>query len=130
MKKFLFSAFLLTMATSSFGAKWTYSNAHDVLVSNEKEMVMCAPAPDDAGLCYEETISKYNNLIREVRSQNASKVDSKLWQTINLNYKNAIDTCRSDKNLAGSRLFFYPYQDCMTNHLHNLAVTTIELHLR
>lgn len=130
MKKLSLALFLLLTGTQVFAEKWSYTSAKTAMIANEKEMVMCAPAPDDAGECYELTISKYNNMIREIRSQNSAKLDARLWQAINLNYKNAIDSCRSINNLGTSRMFFYPYQDCLTNHLHNLLVATIELHLK
>ena len=130
MKKIIAVAFLLSASTIALADKWTYNSAINSVVANEKELSMCAPAPDDAGTCYEDTISKYNSMIRDIRAQNGQKVDSLLWQSINLNYKKGIDSCRSDENLSDNRLFFYPYQDCLTNHLHNLLITTIELHLK
>lgn len=130
MKKILVTSLLICVGSVAYAEKWTYSSANSAVIANEKELAMCAPAPEDAGECYEDTISKYNTMIREIRSQNSAKLDPLLWQSINLNFKKGIDSCRSDKALSDNRLFFYPYQDCMTNHLHNLLITSIELHLK
>lgn len=130
MQKLLISLSIFSISTLVSAEKWDYSKALKSVANNEAELAMCAPAPEDAGECYESTISQYSKMIKEIRSQNSTKLDTRLWQSINLNYKNAIDTCRSENNISVNRLFFYPYQDCMTNHLHNLLITTIELHLK
>lgn len=118
------------MSNYAFAEKLNYSTATKSISAIEKDMMMCSTSPDEAGECYEDTIEKYNLIIKDVRSSNASKVDAKLWQAINLSYKKQIDSCRSDYNTSTKRHFFYPYQDCLTNSLHNLAITAVELHLK
>lgn len=131
MKKILLlSAIAVLGFQGANAANWTYKGATNKIIEIEKELLACSPSPDEAGECYEVAIDQYNELISSVRSQNSKKIDSKLWLSINLGFKKHGDSCRAPQNLSQERLFFYPYQDCLTNNLHSLAVTAVEMHLK
>lgn len=131
MKKvILLSAMALLGFQSANAAHWTYKSATNKILAIEKELLACSPSPDEAGECYEIALDQYDQLIGSVRSQNAKKVDAKLWYAINSGFKKHGDSCRSDLNLSQDRFFFFPYQDCLTNNFHSLAITAVELHLK
>lgn len=131
MKKIILLSVMAFFGFQSANAtNWTYQSANNKILSIEKELLACSPSPDEAGECYEKAIGEYDQLIGAVRSQNAKKVDARLWYSINLGFKKHGDSCRSDQNISPERLFFYPYQDCLTNNFHSFAVTAVELHLK
>lgn len=132
MNKFnpLILVLAVAVAPSAFAKPLTYSGALATVAAIETDLKNCAPSPDEAGACYQETEEKYNAMIADIRGKYSKKVDQKLWQTINLNFKKQGDLCRSDFMLSGEHNFFYMYQDCLVNNLHSLTITAIELHLK
>lgn len=120
----------MAVAPSAFAKAPTYASSIATAAAIEKELQACAPSPDEAPECYMEAEEKYSQMISSIRNTYRNKVDQKLWQSINLNFKKQGDLCRTDFMLSGDFHFFYLYKDCLTNNLHSLAITAIELHLK
>ena len=84
----------------------------------ESDLSKCIPDEDESYLCYSRNKKQYNKIIADIRQQYKNKVDSKVWQAINISFNKAGKACAD------------PYFDSGKSVLHGLAVTTVELHLK
>lgn len=107
-----------------------YSKYMKQVATVETNLAKCLPDVDESPICYVSAEKSYDNIIKNIRKTYSSKVDLKLWQTINLGFENRKKNCRSPHLDAGPTQLFYPYVDCLNATNHALVITTIELHLK
>lgn len=119
-----------SVAFAGLPSNLTRTSANTYIAGIEKELQACSISPEEAGECYDVARNQYDQLLKVIRSKYGAKVNQNLWQSINLKFKKQGDACRSDFLLSGDTQFFLPYLDCVTNNLHSLAVTAVELHLK
>lgn len=132
MLKIIFLTPILFFSTSICMAAESpeYSRYMKQISMVETTLLKCIPDVNESPICYTSAEKDYDNIIKNIRKNHSSKVDLKLWQTINLGFENRKKNCRSPHLDAGPTQLFYPYVDCLNTANHALAITTIELHLK
>lgn len=135
MKMIKYSLFAVLALQSSIALanmpnNLTRASANAYIAGIEKELHVCAISPEEAPDCYFQAERQYDQFIKTIRSKHGAKVNQSLWQSISLNFKKQGDACKAEQTLSGSTKFFYLHLDCVSNNLHSLAVTAVELHLK
>jgi len=130
LKSVILFPILLGVSFYTFADTATYNKYMKEVSLIEAKLSKCIPDVNESHICYNNAEKKYDNIIKSIRKAHSSKVDIKLWQSINLGFESRKNNCRSEYLDAGPTQLFYPYIDCLNSSYHGLTVTTIELHLK
>ena len=130
LKRFLLIPTLFCTSYCMAAESAEYNKYMKQVSTVEINLAKCIPDVNESPICYTDAEKSYDNIIKNIRKKYSSKVDLKLWQTINLGYEKRKKSCRSSYLDAGPTQLFYPYVDCLNTVSHALAITTIELHLK
>ncbi|HGF9504652.1 TPA: hypothetical protein ACJEU7_001857 [Acinetobacter baumannii] len=117
-------------SVSVHAANSEYTNKINTVKSIEKNLMQCIPDVEQSYLCYSKAGKDYTKLITDIRNKHSDKVDSKLWNYLNVKFNERSKNCRNSDFDGGTQKAFYPNLDCLNSILHQQAITTIELHLK
>lgn len=130
-KKTLLITSLIFGSSTLFAAETQLYNQYmSNIAKTEANLAKCIPDEEKSALCYQNADKTYDKIIKDVRKTYGAKVDSKLWQAINVGSVTRKNNCRSSYLDAGTSQVFYPYIDCVHAANHSLVITTVELHLK
>lgn len=129
-KTIIFTALLFGTTLSFAADSKIYTQNMSNVAKIEASLAKCIPDEDESTNCYNNAEKEYDKIIVNIRKTYGNKIDSKLWQAINLGSLTRKQNCRSKELDAGTSQIFYPYIDCVHSANHSLVITAIELHLK